>query len=82
MMNQWLNSLELVRQDIQKNVSVLARDMAARMGMVEREEFEIQKRVLLRTRLQITELEERLREKEAEGLRQAQDRKKNDHPNF
>lgn len=55
---------ELVAQspakDIEKNMKALLQSMFARMDLVTREEFDIQKEVLLKTREKITELEQKV----------------------
>ncbi len=55
---------ELVAQspakDIEKNMKALLQSMFNRMDLVTREEFDIQKEVLLKTREKITELEKQV----------------------
>lgn len=55
---------DLVRQspaaEIEKNLKALLNQGFARLELVTREEFDVQKEVLARTRLKLTELEKRL----------------------
>jgi ubiquinone biosynthesis accessory factor UbiK len=52
-------------RDVEKNVRALLAAFFDRFDLVTREDFEVQKRVLERTRTRITELEKRIGELEA-----------------
>ena len=52
-------------RDIEKNVRALLATFFDRMDLVTREDFEVQKRVLERTRMRIAELERRVAELES-----------------
>jgi hypothetical protein len=52
-------------RDIEKNVRALLATFFDRMDLVTREDFEVQKRVLERTRARIAELERRVAELES-----------------
>ncbi|MFO0387721.1 MAG: accessory factor UbiK family protein [bacterium] len=59
---------DLVRQspaaEIEKNLKALLNQGFARLELVTREEFDVQKEVLARTRAKLTELEKRLNDLE------------------
>jgi len=51
--------------DIEKNLNALLQGAFTKLELVSREEFDVQREVLQRTRLQLKELEQRLAELEA-----------------
>ena len=51
--------------DIEKNIDALLKGMFTKMELVTREEFDVQKEVLKRTRQKLEELEKKLSEIEA-----------------
>ncbi len=51
--------------DIEKNLRPLLQNLFAKLELVTREEFDVQSEVLLRTREQLTQLEQRLAALEA-----------------
>ena len=53
-------------QDLRQNLSSLVKDSLARMDLVSHEEFEIQERILARTRERLEALEKKVAELEAE----------------
>lgn len=57
-------NLKALRDDLQRNFKVLLQAGLARMDLVTREEFEVQKTVLERARTKLETLEARLRELE------------------
>jgi ubiquinone biosynthesis accessory factor UbiK len=61
--------LEQARQDIEKAVGVALEGTLSRMGLVTREEFEVQSAVLARTREKLAALEQTLARLEAERAR-------------
>tara|TARA_B100001105_G_scaffold175427_1_gene141348 strand:- start:167 stop:394 length:228 start_codon:yes stop_codon:yes gene_type:complete len=48
------------KDDVKNNIKVLLEDYLRKLNLVSREEFDIQKEVLLKTRLKIEELEKKL----------------------
>ena len=48
------------KDDVKNNIKVLLEDYLRKLNLVSREEFDIQKEVLLKTRLKIEELENKL----------------------
>ncbi|MAQ72736.1 MAG: hypothetical protein CMD49_00305 [Gammaproteobacteria bacterium] len=48
------------KDDVKNNIKVLLEDYLRKLKLVSREEFDIQKEVLLKTRLKIEELEKKL----------------------
>lgn len=54
-------------KDVEKNLRVLLAGVFARLDLVTREEFDVQKEVLKRTREKLTALETRVAELEAAG---------------
>ena len=48
------------KDDVKSNIKVLLEDYLRKLNLVSREEFDIQKEVLLKTRLKIEELEKKL----------------------
>lgn len=52
-------------KDIEKNVRALATSAFSRLDLVTREEFDVQRALLERTRSQLTQLEQRVAELEA-----------------
>ncbi|MBU0602059.1 MAG: accessory factor UbiK family protein [Gammaproteobacteria bacterium] len=52
-------------RDLEKNAKAMASSMFSRLDLVTREEFDVQKDVLARTRVQLEELEARVAELEA-----------------
>ena len=58
--------------DLEKNLRVLLQSVFSRLDLVSREEFDVQREVLARTRAKLAELEAKLAELEnkAEGRRQ------------
>lgn len=56
-------------RDVEKNVRAMLASMFTRMDLVTREEFDVQKEVLLRTREKLGHLEERLAELEKSALK-------------
>ncbi len=57
-------------KDVEKNVRAMLASVFARMDLVTREEFDVQKEVLLRTREKLSHLEERVVELEKAALQQ------------
>lgn len=53
-----------LREDLKKNLTAMVNAALARMDLVTREEFEVQKALLLRTREKLKHLEARLQELE------------------
>jgi BMFP domain-containing protein YqiC len=51
---------EAVKDDLKDNLKILLNDYLRRIEVVTREEFDIQKEVLLKTRKKLEELEEKL----------------------
>ncbi len=58
-------SARLLQQDVEKNLRALVASTFDRLDLVTREEFEVQKGVLERTRRKLEELERRVAELEA-----------------
>lgn len=56
-------------KDVEKNVKAILASVFAKMDLVTREEFDVQKEVLLRTREKLGHLEERLAELEKASLK-------------
>ncbi len=56
-------------KDVEKNIRAILAGIFARMDLVTREEFDVQKEVLLRTREKLGHLEERLAELEKATLK-------------
>ena len=50
-----------IREDIKNNIKILIEDYLERLNLVTREEFDIQKEVLIKTRLKIEKLEKKLK---------------------
>jgi BMFP domain-containing protein YqiC len=50
-----------IREDIKNSIKILFEDYLERLNLVTREEFDIQKEVLIKTRLKIEELEKKLK---------------------
>ncbi len=50
-----------IGEDIKNNIKILIGDYLERLNLVTREEFDIQKEVLIKTRLKIEELEKKLK---------------------
>ncbi len=48
------------KNDLKVNIRILLEDYLKKLNLVSREEFEVQKEVLLKTRLKIEELEKKL----------------------
>ncbi len=48
------------KNDLKINIRILLEDYLKKLNLVSREEFEVQKEVLLKTRLKIEELEKKL----------------------
>jgi len=55
-------------RDIEKNIKALIAATFSRLDLVTREEFDVQQEVLIRTREQLTQLEQRLARLEAQGF--------------
>ncbi len=55
---------EQLREDLKKNLAAMVNAALARMDLVTREEFEVQKALLLRTREKLKDLEARVQELE------------------
>jgi BMFP domain-containing protein YqiC len=55
--------------DIEKNLRALLAGAFSRLDLVTREEFDVQREVLLRTRAKLTELEQKVAALEAEASR-------------
>ena len=53
-------------KDVEKNVKAMLGSAFNRMDLVTREEFDIQQQVLIKTRTKLAELEERLKQLEAQ----------------
>lgn len=60
--------LHLLRGDLEKNFHAILQASFARMNLVSREEFEVQRAVLARTREQLEGLEARIAELEKQVL--------------
>lgn len=58
-------------QDVEKNLKAMLAAFFARLDLVTREEFDIQRQVLLRTREKLERLEAKLAEIERDGQRSA-----------
>ena len=56
-------------KDVEKNLRALLANFFSRLDLVTREEFDVQARLLARSREQITALETRIAELEARGSR-------------
>ena len=56
--------LRLIKGDLEKNVQAILQASFSRMNLVSREEFDVQRAVLARTREQLEALEERVAELE------------------
>ena len=56
--------LDEAREDLTRNIRAIIAAGVARMDLVEREEFDVQSAVLVRTREKLEELERRVRELE------------------
>jgi len=59
-LSRLLPGAEQLRTDVKRNVEALLQAALARMDLVTREEFEVQKAVLTRTRERLETLEQRL----------------------
>jgi len=57
-------------KDVEKNLRALLGNFFSRLDLVTREEFDVQARLLARSREQITALETRIAELEAKGSKQ------------
>lgn len=55
--------------DIEKNMRALLAGLFSRLDLVTREEFDVQREVLLRTRARLTELEQKIAALEADTSR-------------
>ncbi|MDP1536287.1 MAG: accessory factor UbiK family protein [Burkholderiales bacterium] len=55
--------------DIEKNLRALLAGMFSRLDLVTREEFDVQREVLLRTRARLAELEQKVEALEADAAR-------------
>jgi BMFP domain-containing protein YqiC len=60
--------LQILQDDLKKNLRVNLEAALAKLDLVTREEFEVQSAVLARTRQKLTQLEDQLRELEAQVL--------------
>ncbi|CAL1240678.1 accessory factor UbiK family protein [Candidatus Methylocalor cossyra] len=60
--------VRLLREDLEKNFQAILQASFARMNLVSREEFEVQRAVLARTRERLEQLESRLAELEQRVL--------------
>lgn len=49
------------RQDLEQNVSAVIREMLAKMDLVSRDEFEVQKAILEKTQQKVKRLEEQVK---------------------
>ncbi|NBS17308.1 MAG: accessory factor UbiK family protein [Gammaproteobacteria bacterium] len=58
------NDLQLLKGDIEKTFQAILQASFSRMNLVSREEFDVQKSVLLKTRQQLERLEARVEELE------------------
>ncbi len=58
------NDLQLLKGDIEKTFQAILQASFSRMNLVSREEFDVQKSVLLKTRQQLERLEARIEELE------------------
>ncbi len=56
------------KEDMEKNVHALLQSALSKLDLVSREEFEVQKAVLSKTRLRLEELEKRVEELEKKVL--------------
>jgi len=56
--------LNNLKDDMEKNVHALLQSALSKLDLVSREEFEVQKAVLAKTRLRLEELEKRVEELE------------------
>lgn len=67
-------------KDVEKNVKAMLGSAFNRMDLITREEFDIQRQVLLKTRAKLTELEARLTELESKTpLEQVETQTDGDH---
>lgn len=66
-----------LQQDVEKNVRGVLQSGLAKLNLVTREEFDVQSKVLARTRQQLTQLEEQVRSLE---IRLLQTRQSNPTP--
>ena len=57
--------------DLEKNLRVLLQSAFSRLDLVSREEFDVQREVLARTRAKLAELEAKLAELEKPGARES-----------
>jgi BMFP domain-containing protein YqiC len=58
------------KDDIEKNVHALLQSALSKLDLVSREEFEVQKAVLAKTRSRLEELEKRITELEQQVLKE------------
>lgn len=58
-----------LQQDLEKNLRAAIQSVFARLDMVTREEFDVQSRVLARTRAKLDELEKQVAALEAQPLK-------------
>ncbi|MGY6275820.1 accessory factor UbiK family protein [Methylomonas sp. MgM2] len=61
-------SLNNFKGDMEKNIHALLQSALSKLDLVSREEFEVQKAVLTKTRLRLEELEKRVEELEKRVL--------------
>ena len=57
-----------LKEDMEKNIHALVQSALSKLDLVSREEFEVQKAVLAKTRSRLEELEKRLTELEKQVL--------------
>ncbi len=62
------SGIKEMQQDVEKNIHTLLQSAFARLDLVTREEFDIQTRVLARTREKLEQLEKTVAELEAKKL--------------
>lgn len=60
--------MRLLKSDVEKNFHAILQASFSRMNLVSREEFDVQRAVLARTREQLTALEARITELEKQTL--------------
>ena len=64
-------SAQAVQDDLEKNLGAAAQAAFARLDLITREEFDVQRKVLARSRAKIELLEKQVAELEAKLLKQA-----------
>ena len=62
-------NVSALRRDLEQNFKGVLQSQLARLDLVTREEFDVQREVLLRTRAKLTELEQKIAALEADSSR-------------